>query len=309
MKVLVTGGYGFIGSHLVNSLAEKGYKVLIYDKCTYATEYVVKENINNTWRRHGDTCDVRNIKNLFRIHDIERIYHLAAETHVDNSIDDPNVFMNTNVLGTQNLLNVARDQNIPFIHVSTDEVYGALRKDDKNWNENQPVMPRSPYAASKAASDLVALSYYTTYGLDVRVTRCCNNFGIHQHGEKLIPKSIMSAIKDKEIKIYGDGTNMREWIHAKDHADGIILVSEKGKPGEIYNIGTGEEKSNNDIAKMIVKYTKSNAKIRYIKDRPGHDYRYALNFGKIKRLGFKPTRTINDKKEWDELIQFYTERL
>jgi len=152
---------------------------------------------------------------------------------------------------------------------------------------------------------MLALSYYHTYGTNVKITRCCNNFGINQHIEKLIPKSICSSFNNKEILIYGDGTNKREWIHAQDHAKGVILVMEKGDPGEVYNIGTGEEYSNNQISRMIAKYTKTNAVTRYIDDRLGHDYRYALNYGKIKRLGFKPTRSIKDRKEWNEIIKFY----
>tara|TARA_R100001163_G_scaffold728_6_gene1108 strand:- start:11507 stop:12475 length:969 start_codon:yes stop_codon:yes gene_type:complete len=306
MNVLVTGGFGFIGHHLVERLVFNGYKVIVYDAQTYACEYVNKDEVPNTWGIMGDLLDAKKLESVFKIHQFHKVFHLAAESHVDNSIDNPNVFANTNVIGTLNVLNLCKKYNKQLVHVSTDEVYGALRSDDKNWNEKQPLQPNSPYSASKASSDLLALSYYKTYGLDVRVTRCCNNFGTGQHIEKLIPKAVMSSICDDEILLYGDGTNKREWIHAKDHADGLIIVSEKGKPGEIYNIGTGEELSNNQIAKKIIKYTNKEAVIRYISDRPGHDFRYALNFSKIKRLGFSPKRSINNRKEWNEIIQFYT---
>ena len=274
MTILVTGGYGFIGSHLVKELNDKGYKVLIYDLQTYATDYVDFEYGKPQWRVWGDILDVKKLNSVLKTHKIDKIIHLAAESHVDNSIKNPNKFVETNVLGTANILNIAKDKNIPMVHVSTDEVYGTLRSDDKNCT-------------------------------NVKITRCCNNFGINQHIEKLIPKSICSSFNNKEILIYGDGTNKREWIHAQDHAKGVILVMEKGDPGEVYNIGTGEEYSNNQISRMIAKYTKTNAVTRYIDDRLGHDYRYALNYGKIKRLGFKPTRSIKDRKEWNEIIKFY----
>ncbi len=307
MTVLVTGGYGFIGHHLVDQLLDNGYKVIVYDKQTYACDYVYIDRVKNQKAILGDILDVKKLESVFRIHEFHKIFHLAAESHVDNSISDPNVFAHTNVIGTLNILNLAKKYGKQVIHVSTDEVYGALRNDDKNWNENQPLQPNSPYSSTKASSDLIALSYFKTYGLDVRVTRCCNNFGTGQHIEKLVPKSILSSINDKEILLYGDGTNKREWIHAKDHADALILVSEKGQPGEIYNIGSGEEFSNNQLAKKIIKYTNEDSVIRYINDRPGHDYRYALNFSKIKRLGFNQKRSINSRKEWNEIIKFYQE--
>lgn len=305
MNVLVTGGYGFIGSHLIRCLRNKGYKTIIYDKETYACEYVDKKSVKTTYRIFGDLLDTKKLKSIFNIHKFDKIFHLAAESHVDNSISDPNVFAHTNIIGTLNVLNLAREYDKQVIHVSTDEVYGALRSDDKNWDEKQPLQPNSPYSASKASSDILALSFFKTYGLDVRITRCCNNFGVGQHAEKLIPKSILSSIKEKEVLIYGNGTNKREWIHAQDHAEGLILVSEKGKPGEVYNIGSGEELSNNQIAKKIISYTKSEGDIRYISDRLGHDYRYALNYSKIKRLGFSAKRSINDRKEWNEIIEYY----
>ena len=211
--------------------------------------------------------EAKKLESVFKIHQFHKVFHLAAESHVDNSIDNPNVFANTNVIGTLNVLNLCKKYNKQLVHVSTDEVYGALRSDDKNWNEKQPLQPNSPYSASKASSDLLALSYYKTYGLDVRVTRCCNNFGTGQHIEKLIPKAVMSSICDDEI----------------------LLYLERSTSGN----------SN-------IKYTNKEAVIRYISDRPGHDFRYALNFSKIKRLGFSPKRSINNRKEWNEIIQFYT---
>jgi dTDP-glucose 4,6-dehydratase len=305
MNVLVTGGYGFIGGHLIRSLKKRGYNSIVYDKQTYACEYVDKKSVPNTWNIKGDILDEKMLGSVFRIHKFDKIFHLAAESHVDNSISDPNIFAHTNIIGTMNVLNLAKQYNKPVVHVSTDEVYGALTGNLESWDENEPLKPNSPYSASKASSDLIALSFCKTYGMDIRVTRCCNNFGIGQHAEKLLPKSIFSAINDKEISIYGDGNNVREWIHAEDHAEGIILVSEKGKSGEVYNIGTGEEISNNEIAKMIAKYTDTSAKIKYITDRPGHDYRYALNFNKIKDLGFSAKRSINDRNEWNEIIEYY----
>ena len=305
MTVLVTGGYGFIGHHLVKCLRNKGYRTIVYDKETYACEYVDKENVPTVWSVYGDILDVKKLESVFRIHKFDKVFHLAAESHVDNSIANPNVFANTNVIGTVNVLNLAKQYGKQVIHVSTDEVYGALRSDDKNWNEKQPVLPNSPYSASKASSDLIALSYHKTYGMDVRVTRCCNNFGTGQHAEKLIPKSILTSIRDKEILLYGDGTNKREWIHAEDHSEALILVAEKGEAGEIYNIGSGDEYSNNQIANKIIKYTQPDTTIRYISDRLGHDFRYAVNYSKIERLGYSPKRSIKNSKEWNEIIEFY----
>ena len=204
------------------------------------------------------------------------------------------------------MLNLAKKYRIPrYIQVSTDEVYGSLNENEPSWTENTPLQPNSPYSASKASGDLIAYSYFKTFNMDIRITRCCNNFGIGQHIEKLIPKSITTATKYGFIDIYGDGNNVREWIHAEDHSRAIFKVLQYGEPGNIYNIGSGEELTNNEIASIISVVTGTDASINYIEDRKGHDKRYSLNFDKISKLGFKCRRSIRDSKEWDEMVQYY----
>ena len=308
MNILVTGGYGFIGSHLCNYLTEKGCNIYNIDSKTYACDYV---NIKNVKIKKHYNLDI-NLPltyNVFCSNErFDACIHLAAESHVDNSIKNPNIFALTNVGGTINVLNLAKQLRIPrFIQVSTDEVYGSLSENEPSWTENTPVNPNSPYSASKAGADMIAMSYHRTYDMDIRITRCCNNFGIGQHIEKLIPKSITNANKYGFIDIYGDGTNIREWIHANDHARGIFKVLQYGEPGNIYNIGSGEELTNNEIASMISTFTGTDAKLNYIEDRKGHDKRYSLNLDKISKLGFKCRRSIRDSKEWDEMVQYYKE--
>ena len=308
MNILVTGGFGFIGSHLCNYLSNKGCKVYNIDCKTYACDYVKVKNVLVDKHFNVDITDVNIFGEINQQERFDVLLHLAAESHVDNSIKNPTVFANTNVIGTINMLNLAKQLRIHrFVQVSTDEVYGSLNESDASWTESSPISPNSPYSASKASADMIAMSYHRTYGMDVRITRCCNNFGIGQHIEKLIPKSITYANKYGFIDIYGDGTNIREWIHAEDHARGIFKVMQYGEPGNIYNIGSGEELTNNEIASMIRTFTGTNAKLNYIEDRKGHDKRYSLNYDKIQRLGFKCRRSIRDSKEWDEMVQYYKE--
>jgi dTDP-glucose 4,6-dehydratase len=306
VRYFVTGGAGFIGSnyveHLLNNV-EAVTGVTIYDKFTYAANPKNYQDFLCDARLsviQGDICDSELLEKSMAGHDF--VVHFAAESHVDRSIDDAAVFVETNVLGTFRVLEAGRKVGIStVIHVSTDEVYGSL--DEGAADETFPLQPNSPYAASKAASDLLARSYFVTHGLDVRITRCCNNYGKYQFPEKVIPVFINKLLSGQKLPIYGDGRNVREWIHVSDHAKGIQTVLEKGNPGEIYNIGTGSHLSNNDLADNILLLMNFNNNMKsYVEDRLGHDFRYSVSSSKIEELGFKNKvlvhRGLQDTIEW-----------
>ncbi len=292
MRYFVTGGAGFIGSNYVEHLfqnVEGVTGVTIYDNFTYAANPKNYEKFLNDPRFlviEGDICDFNLLKNSMVNHDF--VIHFAAESHVDHSINDASMFVQTNVLGTFNVLEASRKVGIKtVVHISTDEVYGSLS--EGSADETFPLEPNSPYAASKAASDLLARSYFVTHGLDVRTTRCCNNYGKYQYPEKVIPVFIEKLVSGMKLPIYGDGKNIREWIHVRDHARGIQIVLEKGNPGEIYNIGTGAHLSNNDLADAVTQVIGSNFNSKsYVEERKGHDFRYSVNSEKIKKIGFQP---------------------
>ncbi|HLC77848.1 MAG TPA: dTDP-glucose 4,6-dehydratase [Candidatus Nanoarchaeia archaeon] len=313
-NMLITGGAGFIGSNFIPYYLEKeeGISIINLDNLTYAG------NINNlkelvNYERYkfikGDICDKELVYSIFSDYDIKGVIHLAAESHVDNSIKDSDIFMRTNVLGTHNLVKVAYNQwmdspftikkecaDCRFLHVSTDEVYGSLGKDGL-FSEKTPYDPRSPYSASKAGSDMIVKAFHHTYGLNVVLTNCGNNYGPKQHDEKLIPTIIRNALLQRKIPIYGDGKNIRDWVYVEDHCRGLELVFNMGKSGENYNIGGKNERDNNYIAKKVCEILdelvpKNNGsykdQITYVKDRPGHDKRYAIDASKIKsELGWK----------------------
>lgn len=307
-SILVTGGAGFIGSNLVEYLVEKypDYKIIVLDLLTYAGDLEnLKEvkNVHNFTFVHGNICDRSLVERIFQHYYINNVIHLAAESHVDNSINAPDVFIETNVNGTFTLIDVAYKywMNKPFqfksgfedsrfLHVSTDEVYGSLGETGL-FTEKTPYAPNSPYSASKASSDFIVRSYHHTYGMNTVITNCSNNYGPKQHSEKLIPTIIRKAISGEKIPIYGDGENVRDWLFVTDHCEGINLAFHKGKSGEVYNIGGNNEQNNNYIAKkiceildqLIPKKNKSyKEQITYVKDRAGHDYRYAIDASKIK---------------------------
>ena len=298
-NIIVTGGLGFIGSNLIDLLISKKYSVINLDKVSYSSNfYNLKEHKNNT-KYKFIKCDLnsKKILNILLKYKPICIFNLAAETHVDRSIDGPKNFINSNVLGTFNLLEAFKTfstkYNSKLIHISTDEVYGDILKGRSD--EKYSYKPSSPYAASKAASDHLVYSYIRTYKIPAVITNCSNNYGPKQHPEKLIPKLIYNIINNKELPIYGKGKNSREWLHVKDHCMALFKVFEKGKIGEFYNIGSNKNLNNIQITKALIKIAKNfitigtKVKIKYITDRPGHDQRYALNSNKIKKkLKWKP---------------------
>lgn len=308
MRYFVTGGAGFIGSNYVEhllDLVDGVTGVTIYDKFTYAANpknYQKFEGDPRLTVIKGDICDAPSLEKSIANHDY--VIHFAAESHVDRSIDDGSVFVQTNALGTFNVLEASRKSKVKtMIHVSTDEVYGSLSKGSAD--EEYPLKPNSPYAASKAASDLLARSYFITHGLDVRTTRCCNNYGKHQYPEKVLPVFVKKLNAGEQLPIYGDGRNVREWIHVSDHTRGIQTVLENGKPGEIYNIGTGSHLSNNELATEIIRLMGLRDDMKsYVPDRQGHDFRYSIDAQKIASLGFEVL--VNFSNGLKETIDWYT---
>ena len=294
MKILVTGGAGFIGSNFIRHMLAKypQYKIVNLDKLTYAGNLDnlndVKDNPNYQFVK-GDICDSELVDELLK-EKIDAIINFAAETHVDRSLYHPEAFVKTNVLGTQVLLEGSLKHKIQrFVQISTDEVYGSLGKKG-SFTEESPLMPNSPYSASKAGADLLIRSYVRTLNLPAIITRSCNNYGSYQFPEKLMPLFITNALDDKELPIYGDGLYVRDWIYVEDHCKAINAVLQKGKVGEIYNISSSEEKTNLDITHLILENLKKpESLIKHVKDRPAHDRRYALNADKIrKELGWEP---------------------
>jgi len=310
MNLLVTGGCGFIGSNLVRFLrqARPDWKIVNLDKLTYAGNLENLKALEGDPQHvfvHGDIGDKVLLKGLFGTHAIDAVMHLAAESHVDRSILGPEEFIVTNVLGTQVLLEAARAAKVKrFLQVSTDEVYGSLGPTGA-FSETSPLQPSSPYSASKTSSDLIALAWHHTFGMDVVVTRCSNNYGPFQFPEKLIPLMVDNAFKDKPLPVYGDGANVRDWLHVEDHCSALLVALEKGRAGEVYNIGGNSERQNIEIVKRILALTgKTEALIKYVKDRPGHDRRYAIDPTKIRtELGWTPKHTFDAGLE--ETVKWY----
>lgn len=324
MKILITGGAGFIGSNFVKYMLKEHpeYEIINIDALTYAGNLEnlkdVKDNPKYTFIK-ADIRDRKKIEEIFRNHEITTVVNFAAESHVDRSIEEPEVFLTTNIIGTQVLLDTAMkhwklDPNdkyckdykpgVKFVQVSTDEVYGELGKTGL-FVEDMPLLPNSPYSASKASADLIVRSYNETFGLPINITRCSNNYGPYQFPEKLIPLMINNCLKEKELPVYGDGMQVRDWLHVKDHCSAIDTIIHKGADGEIYNIGGNNEKANIEIVKLIISTLgKSEDLIKYVKDRPGHDRRYAIDNTKITtELGWEPSYTFEEGIK--ETIQWY----
>ena len=311
-KILVTGGCGFIGSNYIHQVFEKGRDIHLVnlDKMTYAGNIHNLNGIPDTFHTfvEGDICDADLVKSLFEKYQFDAVVHFAAESHVDRSIEGPAEFIQTNVVGTLNLLEQSRlfyqhsnSDNFRFLHISTDEVYGDI-KIGKRSDEKFSYNPSSPYSASKASADHLIKSFARTYKLPAIISNCCNNYGPNQFPEKLIPKLIYNIIKNKPLPIYGRGKNSREWIHVQDHCQALLKIFLKGKIGESYNVGSNKNNQNIDIAKKLITILKSNSiiignkvKIKFVKDRPGHDFRYALDCKKIhKELKWKSKINLNE---------------
>ena len=309
MKIFVTGGAGFIGSNYVRGLLQGRWggdvdQLTVLDALTYAGNLQNLQPVSGDPRLRfirGDICRPEDVMPALAGH--SHVVHFAAESHVDRSIDSASVFMSTNVLGTQTMLECALAADVDtFVHVSTDEVYGSI--EHGSWDEDCSLLPNSPYASSKASSDLVARAYWRTYGLDVRITRCSNNFGPYQYPEKVIPLFITNLIDGQQVPLYGDGMNVRDWLHVDDHCRGIDMVLRKGRAGEIYNIGGGTELTNFQLTNLILETMGHGPeKIRPVEDRKGHDRRYSVNWGKIHReLGYVPRESlvasVNEVVDW-----------
>jgi dTDP-glucose 4,6-dehydratase len=299
MKLLITGGAGFIGSnfilHMINS--HPAVEIVNLDVLTYAGNLNNLKSVDKNPRYtfiKGDICDPDTVNAILKKYEIDTIVHFAAESHVDRSITNASEFIRTNILGTHNLLECARHQPVgKFFHISTDEVYGSTLTE--SFKEEDILSPSSPYSASKAGSDLLALSYFKTYKLPVIITRCTNNFGPYQYPEKLIPLFITNLIEDKKVPIYGTGTNIRDWIHVSDHCRAVEFLFDKGIPGEIYNVGGGNEKTNFEITEKILKLLKKDeSMIEFVTDRPGHDFRYSLDCSKLLKMGWKPRNSFEE---------------
>jgi len=313
-KIIVTGGLGFIGSNLIELLLKKKFYVINIDKCTYSSNFYNTKDFRKSKKYKFIKMDIANkrIKNVFMKYKPLGVFNIAAETHVDRSIDNPGSFIQSNIVGVYNLLecfkNFSLKNKSKLIHISTDEVYGDILKG--RTSETYPYQPSSPYAASKAASDHLVSSYIKTYNLPAIVTNCSNNYGPKQHPEKLIPKLIYNIMNDKPLPIYGKGTNSREWIYVKDHCEALIKVFLMGKIGEFYNIGSNRNLNNLQVTKEILNHSKKliklgkKVKINFVKDRPGHDIRYALNSNKIKKeLNWHPK--INFSKGIQLTLNWY----
>lgn len=322
--ILVTGGAGFIGSNFVKLMLKKHpeYKIINIDALTYAGNLENLKDINGNSKYTFIKADIRDrekIEEIFTNHDITSIVNFAAESHVDRSIEEPELFLTTNIIGTQVLLDTAKKYwkvnpndkycneyktGVKFLQVSTDEVYGALGENGK-FVETMPLMPNSPYSASKASADMIVRAYNETFGMPVNITRCSNNYGPYQFPEKLIPLMINNCLKGKNLPIYGDGLQIRDWLHVSDHCSAIDTVLHIGEDGEVYNIGGNNEKANIEIVKLIINTLgKSENLIKCVKDRPGHDRRYAIDNTKITtQLGWEPVYTF--EKGMKETIQWY----
>ena len=315
-KIIVTGGLGFIGSNLIELLIHNKFEVINIDKVTYSSNFYNTKEYAKSSNYKFLKCDLNDKNKLSKIifkYKPIGIFNLAAETHVDRSIDNPEIFIKSNILGVFNLLEIFRkyskvNKKTKLIHISTDEVYGDILKGRSH--ENFSYRPSSPYAASKAASDHLVSSYVRTYKIPAIVTNCSNNYGPKQHPEKLIPKLIYNILNNKRLPIYGNGKNSREWIYVKDHCEALLVVFKKGKIGEFYNIGSNKDLNNLEICKALIKIAKktlligANVKIQFVKDRPGHDTRYALDSKKIfKKLNWKTK--VNFEKGLEKTFLWY----
>ena len=311
MRLFVTGGAGFIGSNFVRMALRgelvglEGAEITVFDALTYSGTLTNLEAIKDSPRYsfiQGDIRDADAVRSALPGHDA--IIHFAAESHVDRSVHNSRIFVETNVVGTQTLLDHTLALGIPrFVHISTDEVYGSI--DSGSWDENEPLLPNSPYSASKAASDLLVRSYFVTHGLNASITRCSNNYGTHHFPEKVIPLFVTNLLDGRPVPLYGDGLNVRDWLHVDDHCRGISLVLQKGQPGEIYNIGGGTELSNTELTDLLLAATgRDKSFVTAVRDRKGHDRRYSVDISKISHeLGYEPQ--VDFASGLADVVQWY----
>ena len=299
MTILVTGGLGFIGSNFVRSMIDKT-GITVVDALRYGSNENNLKDLDYKFVK-GDICDYESMNALVK--GVDAIVNFAAETHVDRSISNPYAFIESNVIGTYTILEAMRKANpeARLVHISTDEVYGD--KEEGSFREGDTLKPSSPYSASKASADMLAFAYARTYGLNVVITRCTNNYGMQQFPEKLIPKAIIRAKMNMKIPIYGTGKNVRDWIYVKDHCEAINLVLERGERGKFYNISSGEEKTNLEVVSEILKIMDKPDLVEFVEDRPGHDVRYSLDSSKIRELGWKPKHSF--KEGMRKTIEWY----
>lgn len=313
MNILITGGAGFIGANFCHYVYNKSDNFVCLDALTYAGN---KENIEGLLNNQnfkfilGNICDEELVDKVIKENKIDVVVNFAAESHVENSIKTPQPFIDTNITGVRVLLDACKKHNVKRFHqVSTDEVYGELKDGDPSFLETSPLKPTNPYSISKAAADLLVLSYNKMFNLDTTISRCSNNYGIYQHKEKFVSKSIQDVINNRNITVHGDGKNIRDWINVLDHCEGIKRIIESGRSGEIYNIGSSGEKTNLEVAKTILSCFKSpKSKIEFVKNRKNNDYRYSINYDKIsKELGYKPKYTFENSLQ--TIIDWYKQNL
>jgi len=310
VRMLITGGAGFIGSEFVRQAVRKGHQVAVVDKLTYAGDLERLSEVRKDITFYkADISNQEFIEHIFEKENPEVVVHFAAESHVDRSLLDPYPFISSNVLGTQVLLEVSKAKGVElFVNMSTDEVYGDLGSEG-SFTEDSPLKPNSPYSTTKASADMLGRAYHRSFGLPVITIRASNNYGPWQYPEKFVPVIILKALRDEKIPVYGDGTNVREWLYVTDCAEGIMAAIERGKAGEIYNIGSKEEKQNIEVAKAILKLLgKGEELIEFVKDRPGHDFRYSLDTTKAKReLGWEAKTSFNEGMK--KTVEWYVEHL
>lgn len=303
-KLLITGGAGFIGSECVRQAVRRGYSVAVLDKLTYAADLERLKEVKGRYKFYkADICNRKSVEEIIRREKPQAILHFAAETHVDRSIVNADPFLDTNIKGTKILLDAAKKFRVhKFIHISTDEVYGEIERG--SFSEDSPLKPNSPYAASKAAADLLVKAYIRTYQMSAMIVRPSNNYGSWQYPEKLIPLAILRASQNQRVPVYARGENTREWLFVSDCIKAILLVLEKGRTGEVYNIGSGQEKKNIEVVKAILKKLSiPQSRIEFVKDRPGHDLRYSLHSDKMKRLGWNAQ--VNFKEGINRTVDWY----
>jgi len=309
MKLLITGGAGFIGSAFVKLAVRQDYSVIVVDKLTYAGDLQrIKDVFDKVKFYKADICNKKTIQHIFASETPDVVIHFAAETHVDRSIINPDAFLKTNIEGTHNLLETSKKYGVKlFINIITDEVYGEIK--EGKFTESSPLQPNSPYSVSKAAQDMLARAYYRTYGLPVITVRPSNNYGAWQYPEKLIPVIILKALRDEPVPVYGDGSNVREWLYVDDCAEAVLEILKKGKAGEIYNVGSGIEKKNIEVVYAILALLgKPESLIQFVKDRPGHDWRYSLSTEKIEReVGWKAKTGFEEGIE--KTVKWYLENM